>query len=302
VQAQWFERARFELHPYNPDPNKVLLGRLGAELLAAPPPPTNTDVAPAVQAVLDYYTAINARAYDRAYQLWANGGAASGQTFDQFQQGFAQTVQVDLLLGLPQGPDNAGRVTVPLNLAAVVNDPSVPNLGQRVQQFGGSYSVAPSAGGWQLAGASIAETHGALPPAALRAPDVVVRSYYEAITRHDIASAYTFWEQFGQASGQSFAQFAQGYANTDKVTVELGQIQSNAGAGNAYADAPVVIFATERDGTSQTFCGTYTLHSSNIPPFNALGWHISRAMIVRTADVAPGSDQAKRLLNGGCML
>jgi hypothetical protein len=29
--TQWFERARFEYHPNNPDPYKVLLGRLGAE-------------------------------------------------------------------------------------------------------------------------------------------------------------------------------------------------------------------------------------------------------------------------------
>jgi hypothetical protein len=34
VLTQWFERARFELHPNNPDPYKVLLGRLGAEGLA----------------------------------------------------------------------------------------------------------------------------------------------------------------------------------------------------------------------------------------------------------------------------
>jgi hypothetical protein len=31
VMTQWFERARFEFHPNNPDPYKVLLGRLGAE-------------------------------------------------------------------------------------------------------------------------------------------------------------------------------------------------------------------------------------------------------------------------------
>jgi hypothetical protein len=31
VLTQWFERARFEYHPTNPDPYKVLLGRLGAE-------------------------------------------------------------------------------------------------------------------------------------------------------------------------------------------------------------------------------------------------------------------------------
>jgi hypothetical protein len=33
VLTQWFERARFEYHPDNPDAYKVLLGRLGAELL-----------------------------------------------------------------------------------------------------------------------------------------------------------------------------------------------------------------------------------------------------------------------------
>lgn len=33
-EAQWFERERFELHPENPAPYDVLLGRLGAEALA----------------------------------------------------------------------------------------------------------------------------------------------------------------------------------------------------------------------------------------------------------------------------
>ena len=33
--TQWFERARFEFHPDEPDPYKVLLGRLGAEVAPA---------------------------------------------------------------------------------------------------------------------------------------------------------------------------------------------------------------------------------------------------------------------------
>ncbi len=41
VVTQWFERARFEWHPTNPQPFNVLLGRLGAELLDFRPlPPT----------------------------------------------------------------------------------------------------------------------------------------------------------------------------------------------------------------------------------------------------------------------
>ena len=32
IMSQWFERARFEWHPQNPEPFKLLLGRLGAEV------------------------------------------------------------------------------------------------------------------------------------------------------------------------------------------------------------------------------------------------------------------------------
>jgi hypothetical protein len=42
VLAQWFERARFEWHPNNPNPYKVLLGRLGAEVGTANPNPGGT--------------------------------------------------------------------------------------------------------------------------------------------------------------------------------------------------------------------------------------------------------------------
>ncbi len=43
--TQWFERARFELHPENPLANRVLLGRLGAEVLSQQPSPTAGDAA-----------------------------------------------------------------------------------------------------------------------------------------------------------------------------------------------------------------------------------------------------------------
>jgi hypothetical protein len=43
VWAQWFERARFEWHPGNPNPYKVLLGRLGAESRSTNPQPGTVD-------------------------------------------------------------------------------------------------------------------------------------------------------------------------------------------------------------------------------------------------------------------
>jgi endonuclease YncB( thermonuclease family) len=47
VLTQWFERARFEWHPDNPDEFKVLLGLLGTETLTAPPPPLAAPDGPA---------------------------------------------------------------------------------------------------------------------------------------------------------------------------------------------------------------------------------------------------------------
>jgi hypothetical protein len=51
-QVQWFERARFELHPENPPPYNVLLGLLGNETMGAqtPPPPPPPLPAPSFNA------------------------------------------------------------------------------------------------------------------------------------------------------------------------------------------------------------------------------------------------------------
>src|SRR5262245_31356826 len=45
--TQWFERARFEYHPENKPPYDVLLGRLGAEALVRPLPPSPPPTPPA---------------------------------------------------------------------------------------------------------------------------------------------------------------------------------------------------------------------------------------------------------------
>lgn len=46
--TQWFERARFEWHPENPDQYKVLLGLLGNELNREPLTPTGTSIQPSL--------------------------------------------------------------------------------------------------------------------------------------------------------------------------------------------------------------------------------------------------------------
>lgn len=49
--TQWFERARFEYHPENADPYKVLLGRLGAETIPASGDPC-ANIPPSVNATI----------------------------------------------------------------------------------------------------------------------------------------------------------------------------------------------------------------------------------------------------------
>ncbi|HEX6291780.1 MAG TPA: M23 family metallopeptidase [Herpetosiphonaceae bacterium] len=56
VITQWFERTRFEYHPNNPDPYKVLLGRLGAELAGEAAAMPKLDVRSDPAAVLQGHT------------------------------------------------------------------------------------------------------------------------------------------------------------------------------------------------------------------------------------------------------
>ncbi|HEU5015853.1 MAG TPA: hypothetical protein VFT66_25230 [Roseiflexaceae bacterium] len=307
-QAQWFERARFEWHPNEPNPYKVLLGRLGAEALASQPTtPPEVNNAGAVQTLVNYYSAIEQKKYDEAYHIWANNGAASGLTLEQFKQGLANTVRTDVAIGYLQGVNTAAdHVILPVTITAVVNDPSVPDLGQRVQVFTGTYTVQQADSsltptGFVIAAAHIAEvSNPKLPPAERSAPEQLVQAYYNAINQHEFAHAYTLWDNSGTASNQGFAQFQTGFANTNSVAIAMGTPQVQGAAGSLYADVPIVIVATQKDQTQQTFCGTYTARRLNVPPFDQLGWYIQRGNITQTSNVQLGSAEANALLNGGC--
>ncbi len=246
-----------------------------------------TDVEAAVQTALDYFDAINRKDYARAYSYWARGGLASGQSPEGFARGYADTVRVSVLLGMPssQGTGAARQTTVPVTLMSVVN---LPDHAQKVQHYEGTYALRPSDAsgvrGWEIAAASVAEvTAGPLPPAATADPTTLLRSYFDAINLREFARAYSYWDDLGHASQQGFALFEQGFATTRQVKVDLGTPQQNAGAGNVYADVPVTMVATQDDGSIRTYSGTYTAHRANVPPFEQLGWRIEGAKVSQTA-------------------
>jgi hypothetical protein len=260
------------------------------------PPAGLTDTTSAVQVVLDYYHAIVEKQYDAAYGLWAQNGMASGQTRAEFEQGYAGTARVSVLLDKPTTSHNA--VVVPSTILSVLNQ---PNQDQKPQRFTGTYTLSREGESWRIVSANIAETDAAAePPAGTGDALQVLQAYYQAIDEANYPRAYSYWGNNGQASQQSYAVFVQGFAETDKIALRMGQAQTIGAAGSAYTEVPVVVVAQQRDGSRQSFCGHYTLRRTTVPPFDTFGWRIEQASILKLENAELNNDTIQRLLAGQC--
>lgn len=69
------------------------------EVAPTPSPEEASDTADVAEVIRRYYAAIDAGDFQRAYALWGNEGAASGQTFEAFAAGFAETASVEVEIG-----------------------------------------------------------------------------------------------------------------------------------------------------------------------------------------------------------
>ena len=117
----------------------------------------------AIQVIRDYYEAINRREYERAYNYWDRNGSASGQTLEQFRQGFAETEHVEVQTGQPSREEAAAGslyIGIPVTITATTTD-------QRLQRFSGTYTLrrtndVPGATkaqlSWHIHAANIVET------------------------------------------------------------------------------------------------------------------------------------------------
>lgn len=102
-----------------------------------PTPSTATREGTPADAVRRYYAAIDARRYRDAYDLWGQGGAASGKTFDEFAQGFDETAHVWVEIVDPVRTEGAAGsifADVPVVVQATTNDGAQ-------QQFVGTYTM-----------------------------------------------------------------------------------------------------------------------------------------------------------------
>ncbi len=88
----------------------------------------------------------------------------------------------------------------------------------------------------------------------------VLRDYYAAINSRQYDTAYGLWSNEGKASGQTSGQFAEGFADTGNVDVQLGEPgRVDPAAGSRYIQIPVSIVTTHTDGNVHRYAGNYTL-------------------------------------------
>lgn len=127
---------------------------------APPAPPADAPgsaASGAMATVRSYYSAISAGDYAGAHRLWAGNGSASGQSPEQFANGFADTADVRVHMMEPQAADGGAagsqRITVPVTLDTTRRD------GSSVQ-FTGSYTLsrpADGSGDWRIDSADLRE-------------------------------------------------------------------------------------------------------------------------------------------------
>ncbi|MCI0576435.1 MAG: META domain-containing protein [Chloroflexi bacterium] len=287
-----------------PGPAEATPGAAGSE-----PESYSDDRSGPVELLRSYFNAINRREYTRAYSYWENLDQVGD--FEQFQQGYAETQSVRLAAGAIGSDAGAGQVyyAVPVVLEAQTTNGAT-------QRFAGCYILHLSQPGIQgappfqplgIVSAVVEEASGEASAEALLAegcqgqntspittapsadpldisadnyidnrsgPAELLRSYFNAVNRHEYVRAYTYWEEGAEVP--PFAEFEQGYANTESVELEVGQITDGVAAGNTYYDVPVLLRAQTTDGAVQLFVGCYRLHLGSPaaqaqPPFRPLG-------------------------------
>ncbi|HUZ03669.1 MAG TPA: hypothetical protein VMU89_25270 [Thermomicrobiaceae bacterium] len=296
------------------------------------------DRSDAAEVIRSYYNAINLQQFARAYGYWESGVPASQlPPFAQFEQGFTDTGRVDLTLGQISGGAAAGNryYSVPvvlnahmtgggiqtfsgcytLHLGDPANQTMPPLHPMAIQAATVKLAGAGATTSGLLAGACPADQGQPVPPTPAAAPgdiaaarylddrgtaEAVVSSYYNAINRQENARAYGYWES-GVPTSQlpPFAQFEQGFTDTGRVDLTLGQISGGAAAGNRYYSVPVVLNAHMAGGGIQTFSGCYTLHlgdpaNQTMPPFHPMAIQAATVKLVGAGATTAG------LLAGAC--
>lgn len=109
----------------------------GAEPTDTMDMPAEPTPADAVAVVREYYRSIDSLDFAHAWSLWSDGGRSSGQTLQQFADGFANTADVTIDTGAPGNIDAAAGsrfIQVPVTIHATTRDGGT-------QRYSGTYTL-----------------------------------------------------------------------------------------------------------------------------------------------------------------
>lgn len=104
-------------------------------------------------------------------------------------------------------------------------------------------------------------------------PKAVIQSYYNAINLGQLTRAYGYFSD-GWAPGD-YQSWAEGYADTKSVSVQMGDAPEDPGAGQVIWQVPVAVSALDTSGNVQVFAGCYEIHLTEPemqtdPPFQPI--------------------------------
>lgn len=121
-----------------------------------PAEPTPADAAAVIR---EYYRAIDGLDYAHAWSLWSDGGRSSGQSPQQFADGFSNTAHVSVDVGQPgdmEGAAGSRFIQVPVNIEALMRNGGT-------QRYTGTYTLrravvdgaTPQQRAWRIGSASL---------------------------------------------------------------------------------------------------------------------------------------------------
>jgi hypothetical protein len=208
-----------------------------------------------------------------------NAASADGNTGDNTASLPKPEVTGGSVTGMPDKP-GPGQVGLP-GPDTISPDTPVASDGEPVAPLPGD-DTSPDALEPSAPGAGELPDDMPLPPGEPTPQDAVtvVHDYYASINSHDYAHAYVLWSDGGHSSGKTAQQFADGFADTASVSVQIqppGRI--DAAAGSRYIKVPVTITATQRDGSTRRYVGAYTLRRAVVDGATAeqRAWRITSA-------------------------
>lgn len=116
-------------------------------------------------------------------------------------------------------------------------------------------------------------------------PVLLVASYYNAINLQDYERAFSYWIN-PPASTPTLTAFEQGFSVTARVApFAWVPVYVDAGAGNLFAQVPVLLVSQLVDGTEQYYAGCFIAHKANVPVGDAAepdpNWSLQNATLTQ---------------------